>query len=72
VSDNIFQFPKREKLDANAVLEGAKDNLSDCIILGTTKNGEAYYAIHAESPQQVIYLLRALEHIVLELEINGE
>jgi hypothetical protein len=72
MSDNIFEFPGKEKLDANAVLADAKDKLSDCILLGTTTDGEAYYSIFAESPQQVIYLLRALEYIVIKTEINGE
>lgn len=69
---NIVKFPVKEKLDANAVLEDARDKLEDCILLGVTKDGQAYYSICADSPQQVIYLLRALEHIVLEMELNGD
>lgn len=72
MSENIFQFPVKEKLSVNAILEDAKDKLSECVLLGVTKEGEAYYSIYADSPQSVIYLLRALEHVVLEMELNGD
>lgn len=72
MSENIFQFPVKEKLSVNGILEEAKDKLDECILLGVTKEGEAYYSIYAENPQSVIYLLRALEHVVLEMELNGD
>lgn len=68
----VVDFPVKQKVDANTVLDDAKDKLEDCILLGVTKDGEAYYSICAQDPAQVVYLLRALEHIVLTMEVNGE
>jgi hypothetical protein len=72
MSENILNFPVKEKVDANAVLEDAKDKLEDCILLGVTKEGEAYYSICAQDPAQVVYLLRALEHIVITMELQQD
>ena len=72
MNGNVVNFPVEKKPDANAVLEDAKDKLEDCILLGVTKDGDAYYSICAQDPAQVVYLLRALEHIVLTMEVNGE
>ena len=68
----ILNFPTKEKIDANAVLDDARDKLEDCIILGVTKDGEAYYSICAQDASQVVYLLRALEHIVLVQELEQD
>ena len=68
----ILNFPTKEKLDANTILDAAKDQLEDCIVLGVTKTGEAYYSICAQDPAQVVCLLRALEHIVLVQELEHE
>lgn len=68
----ILNFPAKEKIDANAVLDDARDKLEDCIILGVTKDGEAYYSICAQDASQVVYLLRALEHIVLVQELEQD
>lgn len=70
--ENVFRFPTKEKVTVEGILEDAKGKLSECIVLGVTKDGEAYYSIYAEGPQQVVYLLRALEHVVLEMELNGD
>jgi len=68
--ENVVKFPSKKDLDPNAVLDDAKDKLKDCILLGITKDGEAYYSICADSPQQVIYLLRMLEHYVINSELS--
>lgn len=70
--DNIFKFPAKEKVTIEGILDDAKDKLNECIVLGVTKDGEAYYSIYAENPQSVVYLLRALEHVILEMELNGD
>jgi hypothetical protein len=72
MTENILNFPSKGKVDANAVLEDAKDKLEDCILLGTTKDGEAYYSICAQDVSQVVYLLRALEHIVITMELQQD
>jgi hypothetical protein len=66
----VLNFPTKEKVDANAVLDDARDKLEDCILLGVTKDGEAYYSICAQDASQVVYLLRALEHIVITMELQ--
>ncbi len=72
MNGNVFTFPKKEKMTADTLLEEAKDKLEDCIILGVTKDGDAYYSVYAQDPAQVVFLLRALEHVVLTQELNGE
>lgn len=72
MNGNILNFPGKEKLDANHILDEARDKLEDCILLGVTKDGEAYYSICAQDPTQVVYLLRTLEHIVISMELKGE
>ena len=70
MTDNIVNFPKKETIDADHVLTEAVGKLDDCIVLGTTKDGEAYYSICAQGPEQVIYLMRVLEHLLIEHELN--
>jgi hypothetical protein len=69
--ENIVKFPVKKDLDPNAILDDARDKLKDCILLGVTPDGEAYYAICADSPQQVVFLLRTLEHMVIAMELDG-
>ena len=67
---NILNFPAKEKVDANTILADAVDKLEDCILLGITKDGEAYYSICAQSSEQVVYLLRVLEHLVIAQDLS--
>ena len=68
--NNILNFPAKEKIDANTILEGAKGILDDCVIIGITKDDTLYTAICAENSQQVIYLLRVLEHLILAEDLT--
>ena len=61
MSDNVLNFPAKEKIDANTVLNDAMDKLEDCILIGVTKDGESYYSICAQDSQQVIFLLRMMD-----------
>ncbi len=70
MSGEILNFPAKEKVDANPILTEAIDKLEDCIILGVTKDGEAYYSICAQSSEQVTYLLRVLEHLVIAQDLS--
>lgn len=72
MNGNVFTFPNKEKMTANTVLDDARDKLEDCIVLGVTKEGDAYYSVFAQDAGQVIFLLRALEHVVLTQELSGE
>ena len=66
----ILNFPQKEKIDADTILEGAKGVLDDCIIIGVTKDDTLYTAICAENSQQVVYLLRVLEHLILAEDLT--
>lgn len=66
----ILNFPAKEKVTADSILSGAMGILDDCIILGVTKEGNLYSAICAENSQQVIYLLRMLEHLIVEEDLS--
>jgi hypothetical protein len=70
MSDNVLNFPAKEKIDANTVLNDAMDKLEDCIMIGVTKDGESYYSICAQDSQQVIFLLRMMEHLVIANELT--
>lgn len=72
MNGNILNFPSKEKVDANKVLDEARDKLEDCILLGVTKDGDAYYSICAQDPAQVVFLLRSLEHIVISMELEED
>jgi len=67
--NNILNFPSKDKIDANTLLNDALGKLEDCILIGVTKEGEAYYSICAQDAQQVIFLLRTMEHLVIENEL---
>lgn len=66
----ILNFPTKEKVDADSILENAKGILEDCVVLGVTKDGNLYSGICAENSQQVIYLLRMLEHLVMAEDLT--
>jgi len=70
MTDNVLNFPSKEKIDANTVLNDAMDKLEDCILIGVTKDGESYYSICAQDAQQVIFLLRMMEHLVIANELT--
>lgn len=70
VDGKVLNFPKKEKVDANHILTDAMDKLEDCIILGITKEGEAFYSICAQDSEQVVYLLRVLEHLVIAQDLS--
>jgi hypothetical protein len=66
----VLNFPKKETIDANHILTDAMDKLEDCVVLGITKDGEAFYSICAQDSEQVIYLLRVLEHLVIAQDLT--
>ena len=66
----ILNFPSKENVDANYILKDAMDKLEDCVVLGVTKDGEVYFSIAAEGSEQVIYLLRILEHLVIAQDLT--
>jgi len=70
MTDNILNFPKKETIDADTVLRSSIGKLDDCIIIGVTKDEELYTAICAENAQQVVYLLRVLEHLVIAEDLT--
>ena len=47
--NNILNFPAKEKIDADTVLQNRIGKLEDCIIIGVTKDDELYTAICAEN-----------------------
>ena len=66
----ILNFPSKEKVDANHILTDAMDKLEDCIVMGTTTDGEVYFSICAQDSEQVIYLLRLMEHLVIAQDLS--
>ena len=70
MTDNIVNFPKKETIDADTVLQNSIGKLDDCIIIGVTKDEELYTAICAENAQQVVYLLRVLEHLLIAEDLS--
>ncbi len=66
----ILNFPTKEKVDANHILTDAMDKLEDCIVMGLTKEGEVYFSICAQDSEQVVYLLRVLEHLVIAQDLS--
>ncbi len=70
MTDNVLNFPSKETIDANTILTDAMDKLEDCILIGVTKDGESYYSICAQDSQQVVYLLRMMEHLVIANELT--
>lgn len=70
MSDNILNFPTKESITPDTLLEDAKGQYENCIVIGVTKDGKADYSICAEDAQQVIYLIRMLEHLVVAQEIS--
>jgi hypothetical protein len=66
----VLNFPSKEKVDAETILADAAGKLEDCIIIGITLDGEAYYSICAQDSEQVIYLLRVLEHLVIAQDLT--
>lgn len=70
MTNNVLNFPAKDKIDADTVLTNSVGKLEDCIIIGITKDSELYTAICAESSQQVIYLLRTLEHLLIAEDLS--
>ncbi len=70
MTNNVLNFPSKETIDPNTILNDAIDKLENCILIGVTKDGESYYSICAEDSQQVIFLLRMLEHLVIANELT--
>lgn len=68
--NNILNFPAKEKIDADTVLQNSIGKLEDCIIIGVTKDDELYTAICAENAQQVVYLIRVLEHLLIAEDLT--
>lgn len=66
----ILNFPQKEKIDADTILDNAHGILEDCIVLGVTKEGNLYSGICAENSQQVVYLLRMLEHLIMAEDLT--
>lgn len=66
----ILNFPQKEKIDADTILASATGILEDCIVLGVTKDGNLYSGICAENSQQVVYLLRMLEHLIMAEDLT--
>lgn len=69
MTDNIVNFPAKETVDADTILASATGKLEDCVIVGIIKDGQLYTGICAESSEQVVYLLRVLEHLVISENI---
>lgn len=70
MSDNILNFPTKEKVDADTILQEAIGKYENCIVIGITKDGQAEYSICAEDPEQVVYLIRVLEHLLIAQELT--
>lgn len=66
----ILNFPSKEKVTADSVLENSIGILDDCVVIGVTKDGNLYSGICAENSQQVVYLLRMLEHLVIAEDLT--
>jgi hypothetical protein len=72
MTDNVLNFPGTEKVTCDTILTEAVDKLADCIILGVTKEGDAYYSICAQDVAQVVFLMRTLEHVLIEKEMTEQ
>jgi hypothetical protein len=70
MTDNVVNFPKKETVDADTILASAAGKLEDCVIIGITKDEQLYTGICAESSEQVIYLLRVLEHLIISENVG--
>ena len=69
MTDNIIKFPNREAITPDAVLEEAIGKYAHVVLIGITPEGKADYTLCAEDAEQVLYLLRMLEHLVIANEL---
>ena len=70
MTDNVLNFPTKEKVDADTILKESIGKFENCIVIGVTKDGTAEYSICAEDPEQVVFLIRVLEHLVIAQELT--
>ena len=66
---DILDFTGTTKgdIDPDAVLEGAKGQVSDVIVLGYDRNGEEYFASARADVTAILWLLKRYEKYLLEL-----
>ena len=59
MTDNVVDLatPFKGHLDPNKVLEGAKEKLSDVLLLGWTKSGDFYLACSTGDLKEISFLL---------------
>ena len=67
MSNNVIPLGNITKLniDVDTVLEGAKEQLEDCVLLGWDKDGEAYVASTLADGGDVLWLLKVGEHALM-------
>lgn len=70
MTDNILNFPSKETITPDLILEESKGKYATCVIIGVTSDGQADYSICAEDAAQVVFLLRTLEHMVIANELT--
>ena len=70
MTDNVLNFPKQDRMTPDAILSDAQGKYDTCIVIGVTPDGKAEYSICASGSEQVIYLIRMLEHLVFENELT--
>jgi len=60
-------------LDPDMILESAKGQVLDVVVLGYDQNGEEYFASAKADPREILWLLKRYEKYLLELpEIQSE
>ena len=52
-------------IDPNGVLDGAKDNVTDCIVIGNDVNGGLYVAASTGSAKELLWFIDMVKHKLL-------
>lgn len=55
-------------LSPNRVLDGARDNLEDAVIIGWTKEGDFYFSSSKANGAEVLWLLEKAKKYLLEID----
>ena len=69
MTDNVHYLEVVTRLDipVERVLEQAKDNLSDVVLIGWDKEGEFYFASNKADGGDVLWLLEKAKKVLLEV-----
>lgn len=66
-NDNILKFPKSSRLDVDpdVVLDMAKGELQQVLVIGTCHNGDDWIASHTGNPKDILFMLERFKFNLL-------